>query len=381
MALLEMGSALVVTMHLLAADLAAVGPLVVLWFAWRAAGGDRLAADVERGLLRASIWSLIAASALGASALGLLWLADRQAWFEAARQIPARRYWFGLVELVFSWACLGGALALARRQAAAGFDGRFSLRFALAALAGTNLAYHFPPLFSAIGVLSTRPGAAGEVRFTALICDAEVLARTLHHLLAALAVVGAAIMLGALRWRTAEEADDRRRAAGWGARIALAAVAGQLLAGLHLLFQLPALSRDRLMGDDMLAGLFFAAALLATVMLLHRLAAIAFGDVTPRGIVVAAFLIAMAVLLMTAARHRTRNAAAGGRVASLPEGEGFSAEKPARRLVEADADEVVQIVKHGGGDENQAVEPVEQTAVAGDRRAHVLDSQIALDAR
>ncbi|HUY93296.1 MAG TPA: hypothetical protein VMV10_31500 [Pirellulales bacterium] len=319
----EAGSVLGVTLHLLAADLAAMGPLVALWFAWRAARGDRLAADVERGLLRASIWALIAASALGAAALGLLWLLNREAWFEAARQLPARRYWFGLVELAFSWACLGAALWLARRRTAAGFDGRFSARFILTALAGTNLAYHFPPLFSAIGVLSTRPNArGGELRFLPLISDPEVLARTLHHLLAALAVTGAAIMLGALRWRTAEEADERRRAAGWGARIALAAVAGQLLAGLHLLFQLPAESRERLMGGDALTGLLFAAALVVTVMLLHRLAAIGFGDAQPKAIVTAALLIAMAMLLMTATRHRTRNAASasGGKVAFLVRG-------------------------------------------------------------
>lgn len=301
----------VVTLHLLAADLAALGPLVALWFAWRAARGDRLAADVERGLLKASIWSLIAASTLGAAALGLLWLGDRQAWFEAAKQLPARRYWYGLVELVFSWACLGAALWLAKRPTAAGCDVRFSARFTLTALAGTNLAYHFPPLFSAIGVLSTRPHAwGGEINVLSLFSDAEVLARTLHHLLAALAVVGAAIMLGALRWRAPEAADDRRRVAGWGARIALAAAAGQLLAGLHLLFQLPAESRERLMGGDPVAGLFFAAALLATVLLLHRLAAIAFGDAQPNTIVAATILIALTMLLMTAARHRTRHAAA-----------------------------------------------------------------------
>lgn len=314
--LLEAVSILVVTLHLLAADLAAVGPLVALWFAWRAARGDRLAADVERGLLRASIWGLLVAAALGASALGLLWLADRQAWFDAARQIPARRYWFGLVELVFSWACLGGALRLARRQAAAGFDGRFSVRFALTALAGTNLAYHFPPLFSAIGVLSTRSGAwGGKTGFLALVADPEVLARTLHHLLAAAAVTGAAIMLGALRWRAAEESDDRRRAVAWGARIALAASALQLLAGLHLLFQLPAASRERLMGGDALAAALFAAALLVAVTLLHRLAAIALGDVQPRAVVVAALLVALVMLLMAATRQRTRNAASARQTA------------------------------------------------------------------
>lgn len=305
--MLEAISIPIVTLHLIAADLAAVGPLVCLWALWRAARGDRLAAEVERGLLRASIWALLAAMLLGVAGLGLLWWMARDAWFQAARQIPQQRYWYGLVELGFSLACLAICLWLAGRDSAAGFGGRFKARFILLALAGTNLAYHFPPLFAAIGVLSTRPEGFGtKVRFVAMLADPEVLARTLHHLLAALAVTGTAIMVGALRWRAASESDARRRVASWGARIALAAVAGQLLAGLHLLFQLSSGARQRLMGEEALASLLFAAALLITVMLLHRLAAIAFGDAEPRQIVISAILIGLAMLLMVATRHRTR---------------------------------------------------------------------------
>jgi hypothetical protein len=244
---------------------------------------------------------------LGAAGLGLLWSMDREAWFEAARQIPQRRYWYGLVELGFSLACLAVCLRLAARGPAAGSGGRFKTRFTLLLLAGTNLAYHFPPLFAAIGVLSTRPAGFGhEVRFVALLADPEILARTLHHLLAALAVAGGAIMVGALRWKAADEGDARRRVAAWGGRIALAAVAGQLLAGLHLLFELSPAARQSLMGEDARASLLFAAALLTTVVLLHRLAAISFGDGEPRQIVLSAILIGLAMLLMVAARHRTR---------------------------------------------------------------------------
>lgn len=297
----------IVTLHLVAANLAAAGPLVGLWLLWRAARGDRLAAEVERGLLRASIWALIAAMALGAAALAVLWRMHNEAWFAAARRIPEPRYWYGLVELGFSWACLAIALRLGGRDPVEGFGGRFKARFILLALAGTNLAYHFPPLFAAIGALSTRPEGFGtKVRFVAMLADPEILARTVHHLLAALAVAGAAMMVGALRWKAPEESDARRRAASWGGRIALAASAGQLLAGLHLLFQLSVSARQRLMGEDALASLLFAAALFATVVLLHRLAAIAFGDAEPRQIIISTILIALIMLLMVATRHRTR---------------------------------------------------------------------------
>lgn len=306
--MLELVSTLTVTLHLLAADLAAVGPLVCLWLEWRAARGDRTAHEAERGLLRDSIAALCIAMLLGAAALGLLWMLDRESWFAAARQLPAQRYWFGLIELVFSLVCMAAALLLWRRDAAAGFTARFSGRFILLALAGTNLAYHFPTLFSAIGVLSTRPESWGQkVKFIQLLADPEVLARTLHHLLAATAVTGGALMLGSLRWWF-EEAESARRVAIWGGRIALAASVLQLLAGMHLLFQLPPGARQQLMGEDLTTSLLFAGALLATVMLLHRLAAISFGDVEPRQIVATLLLIVLTILLMAATRQRTRTA-------------------------------------------------------------------------
>lgn len=324
--MLELASVGIVTLHLLAADVAAVGPLVCLWLQWRGARGSRLAAAAGRKLLLTSIAALLVAMALGAAALGLLWLLDRQSWFTAAGQLPARRYWFGMLELLFSLVCMV-IVARLRGEQRPGFNGRFTARFILTALAGTNLAYHFPTLFSAIGVLSTRPQAWGrKVTFIQLLVDPEIFARTLHHLLAALVVTGGALMIGSLRWRfeslggdatEGESADDenidneqtdRRRVAVWGGRIALAASVAQLLAGMHLLFQLSGAARQDLMGEDAVAGLLFAGALLTTVMLLHRLAAISFGEVPRRQLVTTVLLICLAMLLMTATARRTRRA-------------------------------------------------------------------------
>lgn len=333
--MLELASVGIVTLHLLAADVAAVGPLVCLWMQWRGARGCRLAAATGRKLLLTSIAALLVAMALGAGALGLLWLLDRQSWFTAAGLLPAQRYWFGLLELLFSLVCLVIVVRL-RDEQRPGFHGRFTARFILTALAGTNLAYHFPTLFSAIGVLSTRPQAwVKKVKFIQLLVDPEVFARTLHHLLAALVVTGGVLMLGSLRWRfrcasgeegvdegAADEQTDRRRVAVWGGRIALAASVAQLLAGMHLLFQLPSPARQDLMGEDALAGLLFAGALLTAVMLLHRLAAISFGEVSRRQLVTTALLICLAMLLMTATARRTRLAASApaGRAACRPGG-------------------------------------------------------------
>lgn len=323
--MLELASIVIVTLHLLAADVAAVGPLVCLWLQWRAARGDRLAAQVDRRLLLTSIGAMLVASVLGAANFGILWLLERQNWFTAARQFPAERYWFGLIELIFSLVCLVIVAYLWRREDRPGFQLRFSSRFILTALAGTNLAYHFPTLFSAIGVLSTRPQAWGQkLKFIQMLVDPEVFARTLHHLLAAAVVTGGALMIGGLRWRLegTEGEGGGRRVAVWGGRIALVASVLQLLAGMHLLFQVSRTARDGLMGGDALASLLFAAALLTAVMLLHRLAAISFGDTAPRQLIGAALLISLAMLLMTATGRRTRliHSPSAGRAACRPQG-------------------------------------------------------------
>src|ERR1700682_5627866 len=51
----------------------------------------------------------------------------------------------------------------------------------------------------------------------------------------------------------------------------------------------------------------------------------------------------------------------------------------ARRLVAAEAEEVADVVKYRGRNEDQAVEAVEQAAVAGGEDARVLDAEVAFD--
>ena len=43
-------------------------------------------------------------------------------------------------------------------------------------------------------------------------------------------------------------------------------------------------------------------------------------------------------------------------------------------MIAADSVEVIHVVKHDGRDGNQAIEAIEQAAVAGDRDVEVLDS-------
>ncbi|HQU45709.1 MAG TPA: hypothetical protein PK867_23045, partial [Pirellulales bacterium] len=175
---------IVVTVHLLAVYLALMGPALGLWLQWRAAA-DELAARLDRYYLRLAVGGLLVATAAGGLAVVLIGRLFPDAYLAAARELPTSRYWpYGAIELIFSLGCFVLALALAGHVP--GSRSRFWIRWLATLLGTTNLVYHFPPLFVMLGVLCTRPDTWGHrAKFTTLLADPEVLARVLHHLLAA----------------------------------------------------------------------------------------------------------------------------------------------------------------------------------------------------
>jgi hypothetical protein len=300
---------IVVTAHLLAVGWAVAGPFIGLWFAWQQRRrGNPVSGVFGKRVLGLSLVALLAATVLGGAALGLLWIAHRHPYFDAAAQVPPRRYWFGLVELVFSSICLAAAWKTWPTESTPESAARFWIRWCLILLAATNLTYHFPSLFAVVGVYCTRAELWGTgLPFTKMLVDPEVFARTLHHLLASFAIAGSTLAYLTRPSARAGLPDVARgRAAAWGGRIALTAVAGQLLSGTHVLIEMPAASRDRLLGGDMIATVAFAASLMATVALLHTLAIVALGHAGQRQLTTAVVLVVLVVLLMVAVRHRTR---------------------------------------------------------------------------
>ena len=153
----------------------------------------------------------------------------------------------------------------------------------LGIFAATNLLYHFPLLFTVIGVYSTRPAPADDMLvFRHAMLDPEVLSQFLHHVLASFAVVGVGVMGFSLRMSRA--AECRRRAANrrLGRALALVPTVLQLLVGLYVLLELPERARDGLMGGDRVGTLLFGASLVGAIALMHRLASVAFGETERR---------------------------------------------------------------------------------------------------
>jgi hypothetical protein len=324
----------VVTGHLLSVDFAMIAPLICLWLQWR--GREQPAARrLDRQLLKLSLAALAAAVPLGIAAAGLVWIHCPMPYGQALAELPRRRYEFGVVELLFSAAALWLAAWLGQRQEVGGTEQnpparwRPIVRWLTTLLASLNLIYHFPPLFVMLSVLSTRPATWGEhASFVSLLADAEVQARLAHHLLAAVVVTGTMLAWLAASGRRGAgagadlgrvdidhgdigllEADrpDTQYVVTLGARLAVAAMLLQVLSGAILVAELPTIAGQAILGQDALAAGLFAASLLATFFALPRLAATALGHVNRRHLTGSLGLVIFVMLLMTAARQRTRD--------------------------------------------------------------------------
>lgn len=335
--------------HLLAVGVAGVGPLVCVWLEWRG-GNDPRRAELIRQFARGSLHALWLGMLLGVTCLGLLGLHSGTRFWEAIQVIPARRIGFGVAELAFSVVCLGIYAQASQRLP------RWAHR-ALAILAGTNLLYHFPFLFSAVTVISQDGSLLNAEHsltwreIVALFWRADTLSRTVHFLLAACVATGVVIMaLASTRRRetstgTPEDYDRGGRElertsraarssggtavadskqtmpsavaplprdpalAMWGARFSLVAAVAQAPAGLWLLSRLPSTMRDPFLAADGLTTLLFAAGVVVLVGLLHHLAAVALGDLRQESVRRVMILTAAIFVLMVGAGHRARGLA------------------------------------------------------------------------
>jgi len=317
---------LLTSLHLTSVNAAFGGPILALWLDFkRTSREDPVADALGRRLLRVSLHGLYGGACLGVIAAYVWWSAHPHRVESAARALPMSRYYFTVAELVFSAICFEVWGLLWRRGSRRVILGRF-----LAVLAITNTIYHFPTLFATLGVLSTRPiEASGPVRFVEYLTDGEVLTRVAHFSAASMAVAGAllAALASSLTSRAmlskdsvarsasseavttsaaASPADVAEQLKSRGGMIALIATVLQWPIGIVVVLQLPEISREALMGHSSSATMLFAISLVAVVVLMHRLAAAAFGETTRADIRSVLFWLGITIVLMTAVRHYAR---------------------------------------------------------------------------
>ncbi|HYO24777.1 MAG TPA: hypothetical protein VEQ85_07490 [Lacipirellulaceae bacterium] len=267
----------ILTLHLLAMNVASAGPLAAAWMLG-ATWGDAAALAHARRMIGWSLGGL----ALGAVLGGALWLPTNEGLRAALARFPASTYWFAGAELLFSLLCLAAMHRFAPR-----LQHRPWLAWFVAIVPASNLLYHFPPLMAVIGRLAADPRwTTAELidrrTLLGLWARPEVLALWAHYTLASLAV---ACVAGMWPGEAARAPEESPRPAGTEGRLtrglahgALGATALQLPVGGWLLAATPPQARDMLLGGSILASATFLAGIGLSLALLHTLAAAAMGD-------------------------------------------------------------------------------------------------------
>jgi hypothetical protein len=264
-------------LHLLAANVAAAGPLIAAWMAGRGPEGVVAA----RRLVGWALAALVVGGFLGA---GLL-LAPSDALRVAVARFPQSAWWFAATEILFSAICLSAMLALLRANRR-----RPIAIWLFALISASNLLYHFPSLMAVVGRIANEPRWADEPVITRrvlvhLSLRPEILSLWIHFVVASVAVAAiAAIAIVGMTIPEGAGEDTFAAARAWLSRrlagIALVASALQLPVGGWLLAASEVRMRDALLGGDLPATGCLLAGVLATVALLQTLAALAMGDAT-----------------------------------------------------------------------------------------------------
>jgi hypothetical protein len=310
---------ILLSVHLLAMNVASAGPLLCVWLRGRGRRGDEVAFSAGRRLAYLAVGAIMVGVATGGALLLAAWIDADQGYWEALTRFPSRELAYAAGEVVFSLVCLVVYAGMWNRWPTRLGDWLHGL---WAVLAATNLLYHFPPLMAVLGTLAVRPEFALEPVITRgvfrpLMVRPEILSQSVHFAIASLAVSAIVLMevAGRLR-RQAIELAAAQSAAGAaragqlirvGAATALATSLAQLFVGAWVLMVLPLSARNSLVGSDWLAtGLFFLA-VVATFALLHLLAIVALGDTHDRSVRRCGTLMVAVVVLMTGLLEITRS--------------------------------------------------------------------------
>ncbi|MBM4000453.1 MAG: hypothetical protein FJ297_13105 [Planctomycetes bacterium] len=288
--------------HLLCVNVATGGPLLAVALEWKEHRGDRAAGILGRRLLRAAIGGLLIGGMLGLASGWPQWSVGLR---EVAARLPSKIL-FGIIEVAFSLILMLVHARFWRRATESSFAAR-CVRSFLAMLAFTNLAYHFPVLFTVISELVHAGGDATDgiasSEFRGLIVSGSVLPRSIHAILASIAVSGLWTAVLASD-RNADSEENGWRLVRWGACWALIPTLVQIPVGLWVLTRLPPSGQRALMGGDLSATGLFLLAVLASLALCHLLAALAMGDTTRAKITQATVLMVVTVVAMTVVSQR-----------------------------------------------------------------------------
>lgn len=289
------------SIHLILMNIASVGPLLAIWLdAKSTREQSEPIAFVGRTIGWWSILALILGIVVGLIQGLLIWLQGNEAYFQALHGVWDSKIIYGYWEIVFSLVCMVAYIAWWRFGKRVHRWQRFLSRF-FAILAATNLMYHFPTLFTILGLIARgeveveSPVDSGE--FRSLLIHGEVIWFTLHFWFASFAVSG--LITGILCLKKLPE-DQRESTAGTAFTIALIPTLLQIPVGFVLTTTLNSAQQSRLMGGDTLCTAMFALSIGLAFWLMHHLAGLAFFDRSRRKANMAMMTLLGTIVLMTA---------------------------------------------------------------------------------
>jgi hypothetical protein len=296
---------LLLASHFLCVNLASGGPLLAAWLDWRGTRGEDAAAKAAVYLARASLAALLAGTALGVLIGWLKWDADYRSLWLGPLSYKLKG---AVIEIVFSFALILGWWLWLPGKSGGSWVAMIT-RILLAALAATNLLYHFPLLFSVAAHLQAGSQTAGPTISGAdfrRLLDAESLALMTHVALASLATAGMMLLGLALRWQRHGETAPASVIGRTGSRWALVSSLLQLPVGLWLLMSLRPDAQSQLLGESTIGVLLFVASLLAALWLLNDLSQLALGEFSRRLAIRSMIAMLVTIILMTLMQQQSR---------------------------------------------------------------------------
>lgn len=297
---------LLLTAHLLCVNVASGGPIVATWLDWRATRGHEIAAQAAVYLARASVLGLLLGAALGILVGWLKWDSDYRALWLGPLSYKMK---WAIVEAVFSLLLMIGWMMWLPRRAGGSRKAMWT-RAVVAALATTNLLYHFPMLFSVAAQLTDAGETAGPVlggRAFRGFVHADTIVLEIHVALASVAVAGVVLMGLASRLMRHGDSEHGAMVARWSGRWALVPSLLQLPIGLWMLSVLPPTQQALLMGNSTIGIVLFVAAIGAALWLLNDLAQLGMGEVNRPLLIRAMTAMLITVTLMTGMQLQTRS--------------------------------------------------------------------------
>lgn len=282
-------------------NFASSGPLVSAWLDARA--NRRESPELHqlgRWIGWMSLVALVGGILLGLGQGILLWLDGQSGYFTAIQQLWDSKIIYGVIELVFSAACMAGYLAWWKWGTRGKAWQRYLSRL-LPILAATNLLYHFPTLFTIMGMLArgetSLEGPIDSAAFRELLVQPRVIWFTIHFWLASLAT---ATLVAAEHALARLPETEAQKCAGRAFSWTLGATLLQIPTGFMLTTTLGPAQQARLMGGDILCSVLFGLGIGSSLWLLYQLGELALFEPNRRKSRMALGLLAATVVSMTA---------------------------------------------------------------------------------